>query len=140
MDSVVKKQKMEKHGIILFDGVCNLCNGFVQRIIIADEKDYFRFASLQSETGQNLLKNYPNLQDLKSIVYLQDGKVFTKSSAALKIASHLSGSWKLLRIGYILPAFIRDVFYDLIAKYRYKLFGKKEQCMVPTPELKAKFL
>jgi len=131
---------MEKYGIILFDGVCNLCNGFVQRIIAKDKKDFFRFASLQSEAGQNLLNPYPNLKDLKSIVYLENGKVFTKSSAALKITSRLPGNWKLLQLGYILPRFIRDSIYDLVAKNRYKWFGKKEQCMVPTPELKAKFL
>lgn len=131
---------MKKHGIILFDGVCNMCNGFVQRIIAEDKNDFFRFASLQSEAGLNLLKPYPDLKNLKTIVYLEDGKVFTKSSAALKIASHLTGSWKLLTIGYILPKFIRDGIYNLVAKNRYKWFGKKEQCMVPTPELKAKFL
>jgi len=131
---------MKKHGIILFDGVCNLCNGFVQRIIVADKNDYFRFASLQSEAGQDLLKSYPNLKDLKSIVFLEDGDVFTKSAAALKIASNLNGSWKLLQFGYIIPELVRNAIYDLIAKHRYKWFGEKEQCMVPTPELKSKFL
>ncbi|HEX7366882.1 MAG TPA: DCC1-like thiol-disulfide oxidoreductase family protein [Pelobium sp.] len=131
---------MEKHGIILFDGVCNLCDGFVQRIIASDKKDFFRFASLQSETAQALLKNHPNLKGLKSIVYLENNEVFTKSSAALKIAAHLSGSWNLLSIGYIFPLFLRNGVYDLIAKYRYNWFGKKDQCMVPTPQIKAKFL
>lgn len=131
---------MEKHGIVLFDGVCNLCDGFVQRIITADKKDFFRFASLQSETAQTLLKNHPHLQGLKSIVYLEDNEVFTKSAAALKIASHLGGSWKLMKLGYIFPEFFRNSVYDLIAKYRYNWFGKKGQCMVPTPELKGKFL
>lgn len=131
---------MEQNGIILFDGVCNLCNGFVQRIIAADKNDYFRFASLQSEAGQSLLKNHPNLQDLKSIVYLDNGKIYTKSTAAIKISSHLGFTWKILQLGYILPVFLRDGIYNIIAKNRYKWFGKKDQCMVPTPELKAKFL
>lgn len=131
---------MEKHGIVLFDGVCNLCDNFVQRIIAADQKDYFRFASLQSEAGQNLLLSYPHLQELKSIVYLENGKVFTKSGAALKISSHLGGGWQLLKLGYILPHFLRNKIYDIITKNRYSWFGKKDQCMVPTPELKAKFL
>nr|WP_294896876.1 thiol-disulfide oxidoreductase DCC family protein [uncultured Pedobacter sp.] len=131
---------MKEKGIVLFDGFCNLCDGFVQRIIIADKNDYFRFASLQSEAGQNLLKNHPDLQDLKSIVYLEKDQVFTKANAALKIASHLSGSWKLLRLGYLFPNFLRNSIYDIIAKYRYQWFGKKDQCMVPTPELKSKFL
>lgn len=131
---------MENHGIVLFDGVCNLCDGFVQRIIATDKEDFFRFASLQSEAGQDLLKPYPQLQDLKSIVYLEGGNIFTKSNAALKISSHLNGSWKLLQLGYVLPTFMRNGIYDFIAKHRYKWFGKKDQCMVPTPELKAKFL
>ena len=131
---------MEKHGIILFDGVCNLCDGFVQRIIASDKKDFFRFASLQSEKGQNLLEAYPNLKNLKSIVYLEDGEVYTKSSAGLKISSHLQGSWNFMRIGYIIPKFIRDGIYGVIAKHRYQWFGKKDQCMLPTPQLKAKFL
>ncbi|WP_017257969.1 thiol-disulfide oxidoreductase DCC family protein [Pedobacter arcticus] len=131
---------MEKHGIVLFDGVCNLCDGFVQRIIVADQKDFFRFASLQSEIGKNLLSTYPHLQDLKSIVYLENGKIFTKSNAVLKIAGHLNGLWKLVQIGYVLPAFLRNGLYNWVAQYRYQWFGKKEQCMVPTPELKAKFL
>ncbi len=131
---------MKKHGIILFDGVCNLCDGFVQRIIAADKDDFFRFASLQSEAGQNLLKSYPKLPDLKSIIYLEDGKIYTKSGAALKIASHLNGGWKLLKAGYVFPKFIRDGVYNVIASNRYKWFGKKDQCMIPTPELKSKFL
>ncbi|HET8830166.1 MAG TPA: thiol-disulfide oxidoreductase DCC family protein [Pelobium sp.] len=131
---------MEKHGIILFDGVCNLCDGFVQRIIAADQKDFFRFASLQSEEGSRLLAPYPDLKDMKSIVYLENGKVYTKANAALKISTHLGGSWKLLKLSYIVPNFLRNGIYDLIAKNRYKWFGKKDQCMIPTEELKAKFL
>ncbi len=131
---------MDKHGIILFDGVCNLCDGFVQRIIAADQKDFFRFASLQSNAGKDLLKPYPHLQDLKSIVYLEGNKTYTKSTAALKIASHLNGIWTVLLLGYVFPKFIRDKGYNLVAKYRYKWFGRKEQCMVPTPALKTKFL
>lgn len=131
---------MEKHGIILFDGVCNLCDGFVQRIIAADQKDFFRFASLQSEAGRSLLVPYPDLKEMKSIVYFENGKVYTKANAALKISAHLGGSWKLLKLGYAIPNFLRNGIYDLIAKNRYKWFGKKDQCVVPTAELKAKFL
>jgi predicted DCC family thiol-disulfide oxidoreductase YuxK len=140
VEKLWSKLKMKEKGIVLFDGFCNLCDGFVQRIIVADKNDYFRCASLQSEAGQNLLKNHPDLQDLKSIVYLEKDQVFTKANAALKIASHLSGSWKLLRLGYLIPNFLRNSIYDIIAKYRYQWFGKKDQCMVPTPELKSKFL
>jgi predicted DCC family thiol-disulfide oxidoreductase YuxK len=112
----------------------------VQRIIAADKNDFFRFASLQSEAGLNLLKPYPDLENLKNIVYFENGDVLTKSNAALKIASHLTGSWKLLKLGCVFPEFMRNRIYDLIAKHRYKWFGKKEHCMVPTSELKAKFL
>lgn len=129
-----------QYGIILFDGVCNLCDGFVQRIIAADQNDFFRFAALQSEVGLNLLGAYPHLQDLKSIVYLEDAKVFIKADAALKISTHLGGPWRILRIGYVLPKFLRNGIYNLVAKKRYQWFGKKEQCMVPTAALKAKFL
>lgn len=131
---------MQQNGIILFDGVCNLCNGFVQRIISADKLDYFRFASLQSDAANDLLKNHPNLKELKSIVLLDKGKIYTKSTAAIKIASQLGFTWKFLQIGYILPAFLRDGIYNIVANNRYKWFGKKDQCMVPTPALKSKFL
>lgn len=131
---------MEKHGIILFDGVCNLCNGFVQRIIKSDKDDFFRFASLQSEVAQKLLKRHPDLLELKSIVYFEDGRVYIKSNAALKISSKLTGTWNLLKLSYVLPNFLRDGIYNLVAKNRYHWFGKKDQCMVPSPDIKAKFL
>ena len=136
----IKQKEMENHGIILFDGVCNLCNGFVQRIIAADKNDFFRFASLQSEAAQKLLKTYPHLQNLKSIVYLENDQVYTKSSAALKISSHLTGGWRFLQLLNIIPKFLRDGVYGIIAKNRYQWFGKKDQCMIPTPDMKAKFL
>jgi predicted DCC family thiol-disulfide oxidoreductase YuxK len=133
---------MEKsnQGVILFDGVCNLCNGFVQKVIAADKNNYFKFASLQSEAGQKLLAHKPEFKDLKTIIYLEGDELYTRSTAALKISKHLSGAWPLLQVGYILPSFIRNGIYNLIAKNRYKWFGKMDQCMVPTAELKAKFL
>ncbi len=126
-------------GIILFDGVCNLCNSFVQKVIAADDKDYFRFASLQSKAAEDLLHKYPEFRNLKTIIFLADDKIYTRSTAALKISKHLKGVWPLLQSGYIFPAFIRDGIYNFIAKNRYKWFGKKDQCMIPTPELKSKF-
>ncbi|MBU0697326.1 MAG: DUF393 domain-containing protein [Bacteroidetes bacterium] len=131
---------MENKGIILFDGVCNLCNGFVQKVIAADGKDYFRFASLQSKAAQDLLKNHPEFKELKTIIYLEEGNIYTRSTAALKISKHLTGAWPLLQTGYIFPTFLRDGIYNLIAKYRYQWFGKKDQCMIPTAELQSKFL
>jgi len=132
--------KDEKTGIILFDGVCNLCNSFVQKVIKADKNNYFKFASLQSDAGQQLLADKPEFIDLKTIIYLEGGTLYTRSTAALKISKHLNGAWPLLQAGYILPSFVRDGIYNFIAKNRYKWFGKKDQCMIPSPDLKAKFL
>lgn len=131
---------MNQKSIILFDGVCNLCNGFIQKIIKADKKDAFRFAALQSEAAQELLKSYPEFQEIKTVVFIDGDKIYTRSSAAIRIATKLGGIWSLLRIGWIFPPFIRDGFYNWVSKNRYRWFGQKEQCMVPTPELQQKFL
>ena len=132
---------MSTHPIILFDGICNLCNSSVQYVIKHDPGALFKFASLQSEQGQNLLKQF-NLaaNDLNSFVLIQDNKAYTRSTAALKVAKQLNGAIKLLYGFIIVPAFIRDAVYKLIARNRYKWFGRKDQCMVPTPEVKSKFL
>jgi predicted DCC family thiol-disulfide oxidoreductase YuxK len=127
--------------IILFDGVCNLCNRSVQFIIKRDKKKLFLFASLQGKTGRELLQKF-NLpvNDINSFILLEGDSLFKRSSAALRIAKRLSGGWKLLYGFMIIPRFIRDAVYNLIAKNRYKWFGKKEGCMVPTAELKERFL
>jgi predicted DCC family thiol-disulfide oxidoreductase YuxK len=132
---------MNKSSIILFDGICNLCNGAVQFIIRHDPDEKFQFASLQSESGQQLLKQY-NLpsENYNSFLLLQDNKVFNKSTGALKVARQIKGAWKLLYIFIIVPKFIRDAVYTWIAQNRYKWFGKKDDCMIPTPQLKARFL
>jgi predicted DCC family thiol-disulfide oxidoreductase YuxK len=126
---------------ILFDGVCNLCNGSVVFIIKRDKKDVFRFAAIQSEEGQQLIQKH-NIDTSKvdSILLLDGVTYYTKSTAALKIARHLKGGYPLLYGFMILPRFFRNWVYDIIARNRYKWFGKKESCMIPTPELKAKFL
>lgn len=127
--------------IILFDGVCNLCNGAVTFIIKRDKHDLFRYAALQSDIGNELTKKHDiNTTEVDSIVLIEDGRAFTKSSAALRIARHLAGGYPLLYGLIILPKSIRDRVYNLIARNRYKWFGKKEHCLVPTPELKKKFL
>lgn len=131
---------MNDHAVILFDGVCNLCNGFVNFIIRRDQKDYFRFASLQSEAAEKLLSDYEVSEQLKTIILIENGKVYKRSGAALRICRHLSAGWPLCYAFIIIPAFLRDGIYNLVAKYRYRWFGKKEQCMVPTPELRSKFL
>lgn len=125
----------------MFDGVCNLCNSAVNFIIDRDKTHRFRFASLQSTTGQQLLKQYP-LPDgpADSVVLIKEGRSYVKSDAALAIAQQLSGVWPLLAVFRIVPRFLRDAAYDLIAHNRYRLFGKSDACRIPTQELKALFL
>lgn len=129
------------HDIILFDGVCNLCNGAINFIIARDPNDRFRFAALESEIGQELLAKYKiDSSKIDSIVLIRDDKAYAKAGAALRIAKNMSGVWPLLYGLVIIPKFISNAVYDFIARNRYKWFGKKESCMIPTPELKAKFL
>lgn len=132
---------MSTHPIILFDGVCNLCNSSVQYVIRHDPDAHFHYASLQSESGQLLLKQF-NLptNDFNSFVLIQDGKFYTRSTAALKVAKQLKGFIKIVYGFIIVPPFIRDAVYNLIAKNRYKWFGERDHCMIPTPELKSRFL
>jgi len=128
--------------IILFDGVCNLCNNAINFIIEHDKKDVFRFASLQSDLGKKMVSERgidPEILD--SIILIEPGVVYyEKSTAALKIVKELSGGYSMMKHFLYLPDFIRDGVYNLIASNRYSWFGKKESCMIPTPELKAKFL
>lgn len=133
--------KNKNHKIILFDGVCNLCNGAVTFIIKRDKKDVFKFAALQSEIGQELISKFKiDTSKLDSIILIDGEKHYEKSSAALRIAKYLSGAYPLLFGFMVVPKFIRNAVYDYIAKNRYKWFGKKESCMIPTAELKSKFL
>jgi predicted DCC family thiol-disulfide oxidoreductase YuxK len=130
-----------KEAVILFDGVCNLCNGAVNFIIDRDTQNTFKFASLQSDTARELLKDASiKPENLDSIVMIHDGQVFTKSAAAFRIANYLSGGWILLRIFSVLPLLITDGVYDIIAKNRYSWFGKRDVCRIPTPALKNRFL
>ena len=132
---------MKQQPIILFDGVCNLCNSAVQFTIKHDKKKQFMFAALQSDTGQQLLKQYQLQQEnFSSFVLIKDGQIFLKSTAALMVAKQLNGLIKLLYGFIIVPAFIRNAVYNFIAKNRYRWFGKKESCMMPTQELTARFL
>jgi predicted DCC family thiol-disulfide oxidoreductase YuxK len=129
------------HPIVLFDGVCNLCSSSVQFIIKRDKKNIFRFASLQSEIGQTLLKkNNLSTTELDSFVLVQNGKVYNKSTGALMVAKQLDGASRFLYSFIIIPTFIRDAVYTFIGSNRYKWFGKKETCWLPTPELRSKFL
>lgn len=132
---------MSKESIILFDGVCNLCNGVVNFVIKRDKKNSLQFAPLQSETAYVLLRKYKTQTlGMPSFVFIENGKVYTQSTGALKVCRHLSGAWPALYALLIVPQFIRDGVYKWIAKNRYKWFGKKDECMIPTPELRSKFL
>jgi predicted DCC family thiol-disulfide oxidoreductase YuxK len=127
--------------IILFDGVCNFCNSSINFVIRHDKKNHFRFATLQSETGKELLKKHhvdPSTTD--SIVLIENESAYVKSTAALRITKHLNGAYPLAYTLLIIPAFIRNIVYDFIARNRYKWFGKKEVCMVPSEEVKSKFI
>lgn len=126
--------------VILFDGVCNLCSNAVQFVIKRDKKSAFRFSSLQSAFGQNLLKHYnlPNA-GFDSLILFENEKIYTKSTAALMVAKRLSGAWPLLYFFIIVPPFIRNTIYDMVAQNRYKWFGKKETCWVPSRQLKIRF-
>ncbi len=128
--------------IILFDGVCNLCDSTVNYVIKRDKKDIFRFVSFQSDLGQKILKHIGiSERNIDSVVFYEPGKAYYyKSQAALKIAKNLGGPYAYAIIFKYIPGFIRDTLYDFIAKNRYNWFGKKESCMIPTPELKEKFL
>lgn len=127
--------------VIIFDGVCNLCSSTVQFILKRDSRNTFRFASLQSNFGQLVLKKFSlPANTFNSFILYQSGKIYTKSTGALMVAKQLSGIWPLLYILIILPSFIRNSVYNVIALNRYKWFGKKEECWIPSPALKNKFV
>lgn len=127
--------------LVLFDGVCNLCNGSVQFIIKRDKHARFQFASLQSDEGQAQLKQLQiPTTSFESIVLIKNGKVFQRSDAALEIARELDGAWKVFYGFKIIPRFLRDFIYNWIARNRYRFFGRQDECMIPTPDLRARFL
>src|SRR6185436_12329071 len=130
----------EHHATILFDGVCNFCNARINFVIRHDKHDYFRFAPLQSDIAKKILAEH-NIDTFTtdSFFLVQNGKVYDRTSAALRIAKHLNDAWKLCYGLLIIPPFIRDVVYRIIAKNRYRWWGKRESCMIPTPEVRAKF-
>jgi len=127
--------------IILFDGVCNLCNSTVQKVIENDDKNQFKFASLQSDFGQKFLQeNDLSTEEFNSIILVDGENFYTRSDAALRIGKELKGVYKLSGVLFIFPKFIRNAVYDLISRNRYKWFGKQESCWLPTPELQQKFI
>lgn len=128
--------------IILFDGICNLCDSAVQIIIKHDKKDLFRFVPLQSELGQQIIKHIGiSTSQIDSMILYEPGKAYYyKSDAAFRILKELSGVYKALGVFSILPKPVLNYLYDCIARNRYKWYGRQENCMVPTPELQSKFL
>jgi predicted DCC family thiol-disulfide oxidoreductase YuxK len=127
--------------IVLFDGVCNFCNASVNFVIDHDRRRRIRFAALQSDTGQRLLQHFGlRTDDFDTSVLVENGRAYTKSAAALRIARNLGGWWSLLAILLAIPAFLRDAAYDVLARNRYRWFGKAETCRVPTPEVQDRFL
>ena len=126
--------------IVLFDGVCNFCSDSVNFIIQHDTENKFVFAPLQSEKGIELRAKYGIEDNIDSIVLIEDDQAFTRSTGALRIAKRLGGIWAAAYVLIIVPRPIRDYFYELFAKYRYRWFGKKDECMLPTPEIRARFL
>jgi predicted DCC family thiol-disulfide oxidoreductase YuxK len=134
-------RKTDQKVIVLFDGICNLCNGVVRFLIQRDKRNVFLFASLQSDAAQQLLKKHglnPDVFD--SIVVIDQGNVYERSDAALKIASYLPGFWSMVGIFKFIPRFFRDGIYNIVSRTRYSVFGKRAECMIPTPELKDRFL
>ena len=127
------------HPIVLFDGVCNLCHSSVQFIIRHDPAGHFHFAALQSDFAREQLKRFQVAGHLDSIVLIEDGGLYTRSTAALRVARHLKG-WSWLYLFRWVPPFLRDGVYDLVARNRYRLFGRQHECMLPTPELRARFI
>jgi predicted DCC family thiol-disulfide oxidoreductase YuxK len=133
--------RTEPTRIILFDGVCNLCNRSVQFVIKRDKKRLFRYAALQSNVALEELqaRNEP-VPNIESVILIDGNKVFYRSDAALRITKYLGAAWPLMQVFYIIPRFIRDAIYNYIGKNRYRWFGKRESCMIPTPELRSLFL
>ncbi|UNO50796.1 DCC1-like thiol-disulfide oxidoreductase family protein [Alicyclobacillus acidoterrestris] len=125
--------------IVLFDGVCNLCSAVVQFIIRRDALAKFRFAPLSSQVAQKLVGGRVALE-ADSVVFIEDGQIYTKSTAVLRILGNLRGIWSLCYVFVVVPTGLRDAVYDSIARHRYRWFGKQATCMVPTPELQSRFL
>jgi len=125
--------------VILFDGVCNLCNGFVRFVIARDPHSRFQFGPLQSDAAQRLLAGAPPVSG-ESVVLIEDGRVFRRSTAALRILRRLTLPWPFAYIAVLVPRPLRDAVYDVVARNRYEWFGRRDTCMVPTPEVHQRFL
>ncbi len=140
MDNSQSSNADSQHPTLLFDGVCNLCNASVQWVLLHDAKGIFHFAALQSEAGQNLLRQHGlNGQNFDTVVLVDAGKLFLRSDVPLEIFRRLGGFWQLLYLFKIVPKALRDIVYNWIAKNRYRWWGRREECMLPRPEWKGRF-
>jgi predicted DCC family thiol-disulfide oxidoreductase YuxK len=127
--------------IVLFDGVCNFCNASINFVIEHDKARYFKFAPLQSEIGEELTARHGiDRVETDSVILVENGKIYTHSDAALGIARHLNGIWSWAYVLRVIPRPVRDLAYKFIARNRYRLFGRRDACMMPTPEVRARFL
>lgn len=132
---------VRSQNVILFDGVCNLCNFFINFVIDRDDQKHFKFASLQSEIAHEFLSESNQVShNLESVVLVEGGSIYTKSDAALRILKKIGFPWVLFYPFIIIPKFIRDWVYDWVAKNRYKWFGKSEVCRIPNPDILERFL
>jgi predicted DCC family thiol-disulfide oxidoreductase YuxK len=126
---------------VLFDGICNFCSGSVLFIIKRDTEGYFRFAALQTESGRLIRDKYDiSVEKTDTIILVENNKVYYRSTAALRIAKRLRGAWKLFYIFIIVPPFIRNFIYDLVARYRYRWFGKRDTCFMPDHSIRERFV
>ncbi|HWW76308.1 MAG TPA: DCC1-like thiol-disulfide oxidoreductase family protein [Pyrinomonadaceae bacterium] len=130
--------------VLLYDGVCGFCNKTVQTVLERDRRGTMRFAALQSDYARRVVARHPELEGVDSVVYVEAApggeRVYIRSDAALKVASYLGGFWKVLLAGRLVPRRLRDYFYDLFARNRYRFFGKYDACLLPPPEVRARFL
>lgn len=134
-------QKNDNNAIVLFDGICNFCSRSVLFIIRRDPAAYFRFAALQTDSGRLIAERYRiNLDRTDSIILIENKRVFYRSDAALRISRKLRGAWKLFYLFIVIPPFIRNFIYDLVARNRYKWFGKRDTCFIPDESIKARFI
>lgn len=129
------------HPILFFDGHCNLCNGFVQFVIERDPESRFRFASLQSDYAKKYFSDRPEfIQEVSTVLLVENGQLYSHSDVALQMTKYFGALWPTLQVFKVIPKSLRDNIYNWIAKNRYRWFGKSEVCMIPTPDLKARFL
>jgi len=141
IQKISTNQMTNNPAIVLFDGICNFCSSSVLFIINRDREGYFRFAALQTDTGKQIMEEYGvNLIGKDSIILIENKKVYYRSSAALRISRKLRGAWKLFYAFIIIPPFLRNFFYDLVARNRYRWFGKRDTCFLPDAKIRERFI